>query len=692
MINLFNRRRKPEVDTKPKTGKYEPVSYGFFNQQRDLPLFTFDVIRTMLLDGQVRLSLAMRAAPVSGVEWAYKEGKNWIPGIESDSPEVSKFILRQLERIWTNHLSGILSAQVWGWSAGEITMRLSGEGLVEIDRLEPRQAVDCRLIQSDSQPWGVRVDRVADVGSVDLPFPYAWFHAHAPEPGETYGQSALLGAYSPWADKCHPGGAVDVRRLFMHKDAYGGTDLGYPEGSDFYDDQGNPIPNRDIARQIIEQLQAGAVTTRPSTRDELGNEKWPLTRATVPANPQHILQYPKDLDSEIRGGIGIPDDVIDSDGSGGGWAGKRIPMGAFCASLDDWVDSITSDLREQCFDRLVMLNWGRAIDYEIKHKPLAEQMMEQQSNAGPGEDGQPQQGGGQEQSPQRFGLDTVDAVGRGVLDASRIVDAARSVLRMGADADKSKGFWRSGDDGQKVFIGPDGKARAGGPDGKELGIGSGKGGATKKSGNTQKMDKAGERTKQQPKPREKAQAKPEAKPLTKQEADAVTAYSTRKFQEINGDLRSGKGTRNKATIQKLDSAIAKSKTTTDQQLFRAAKIPAIDEALKSGNIEGLEFSDHAYTSTSKDKSRADNFARDGARMFKVNVPKGSSAIDVGDHAGGLKGEQEVLLPRGSKFRVKGVQKVKEKVAYRDARGKVKHRMKTVEYVEIDLINEGGEDE
>ena len=61
------------------------------------------------------------------------------------------------------------------------------------------------------------------------------------------------------------GGALDVRRLFMHKDAYGGTDMTYPEGTTYIPDKGE-VPNRDVAREIAEQIVAGGVTARPADR------------------------------------------------------------------------------------------------------------------------------------------------------------------------------------------------------------------------------------------------------------------------------------------------------------------------------------------------------------------------------------------------------------------------------------------
>jgi hypothetical protein len=429
---------------RPKTKGYRPLPQMWFQQPRDLPPFTFETIRAMLLDGGIRLNLATRAAPIYGIQFAYKQNDAWVPGVQARNPAVGAWVQRQLETIWRNYLPYILRAQVWGWSAGEVTLKLSTANLLEIHELLPRFAGDCRMLERDGCRYGVRVQRVIGKGDVDLQYPYCWIHQHNAEDGEQYGQSVLLGAYDPWADKWFQGGALDVRKLFMRKDAYGGAKVGYPERDVFVEGQNAPVPARDVAMQIVQQAASGAVLTYPTTKDQNGGDEWVVERAQVSSNPQHILQFPKDLDDEIRIGMLIPDDVISNDGSGA-WAGKRIPMAAFYASLDCWVTQILNDLRFT-LDPIVMMNWGRAEEYEITHKPLAEQAMEQQSNAGPGQQ-QPQQqapiarsygrvAGGEGSYPENpyrmsLGMDPIEAVGKGVLDAGSLVKAAKMALRMG---------------------------------------------------------------------------------------------------------------------------------------------------------------------------------------------------------------------------------------------------------------------
>lgn len=467
---------RKDIEGPPETASYKSIHNHFWGRYpRDLPPFTFLTIQTMLFDPTIKLGLAMRAAPIYGLEFARKEGKEWIPGIRATSTEVGEFVLKQLDRIWQNDLDAILTAQIWGWSAGEITLRAK-DGKVEIDRLLPRHANDTRARVRGGELCGVRVLRCPEAkdGYVDLRWPKSWWHVYAPEYGRNYGDSALMGCYSPWYDKWMEGGGIEVRRLFMHKDAYAGADLTYPEGMQNIPGKGE-IPNRDIARELVEQVLAGGVTARPAVFDEKGNELWKLTRAKVASNPAHILQYPKDLDVEILRGLECPDDVLSS-GETGAWAGKRVPMSAFYSGLDRWAGAVIRDLDKCVIRPLVVLNFGGEADYSITHKPLAEQAMEQQGETaqkqpvdgdGDGDgggspfddlfggggqqqrqvQGQGQNGNGQRPQPQRIpprpggrpglpgqrmslGLDVEDAVGRGVLSASELVQAARRVIRM----------------------------------------------------------------------------------------------------------------------------------------------------------------------------------------------------------------------------------------------------------------------
>lgn len=431
----------------PKERKTQQHTHAYNHQDwyqhaRDLPLFTFQTVREMLRDPQVRLCLAMRSAPIFGVEFAYVDGigqdgkPNWVPGVKARNPIVAAWVQRQLQTIWNSFLQHLLESQTWGWAGGEVTLRLSETNLIEIDALHPRHPKDIRLLELNScgNIWGIQVSNVVGEGIVKLPFPYAYFVRFRPQNGEKYSSSVLVGAYSPWADKWLNGAALDTRRLYMHKDAYGGMRVGYPSDQQVYVNgpDRDPVPARDVALQIAEQRYSGGTVVYPTDHDMNGNEKWKIEDATVASNPQHILQYPKDLDNEIRQGLEIPDGAISNDGSGA-WEGKSIPLAAFFSGIDTWVTQILADIR-MTLDPLVLLNWGKDEEYEITHKPLGLQAMEQQGAKRDGNgalgpvDPMQQMQMDQQSDPYRMSLDPVDAVGRGALQAKDIVKAARTAL------------------------------------------------------------------------------------------------------------------------------------------------------------------------------------------------------------------------------------------------------------------------
>ncbi len=439
----------------PKTGDYRPFPVHHFTQIRELPLFTFRTIRAMLIDPTIRLGMAMRAAPLCQAEFAYQQGKEWIPGVQADKEDVAKFVHKQIRRLWKFELQKILTAQVWGWSAAEVTYRLV-DNRVEVDGLLHRHAFDVRALRSGGAVKGVRFDRLGGgIGNVSLRMPKAIWHAYDPEAESPYGFSALRGAQSPWSDKWLDGAALDTRRLFAHKDSYGGVDIAYPPGK--MDVEGVNVPNRDIAREMAEQLSAGGVTNRPQIFDKLsGKPLWEITRATVPSNPSHIFDYPKQLDDEMLRGLEIPDDVITSQGSGA-WQGKQVPMQAFYCMADRWLSQVVRVIVTQIIEDLVLLNWGRAEDFEVETKPLALQAMEQIKAAEGGDDPpqQPQQrqqaqpsatqrppftaarpNGSAFPTPrfgrQQLGLDEPNMaemlVGEGAVQAAHLVDAGRRLL------------------------------------------------------------------------------------------------------------------------------------------------------------------------------------------------------------------------------------------------------------------------
>lgn len=504
----------------PRTANYPaPMLDSWGVAPRDLPRFGFTTIQAMLWDPTIRLGLAMREAPLHGAEFAYQEGSDadgkpvWKPGVQARNPDVAAFVLRQLKRIWEYDLASLCRSQIWGWAAAEVLYKHNPEtGFVEYDSLLERHAIDVRALEQGGQIVGVRFRRTSAMagGQVDLGFPKAVWIAFNAAYGSFYGLPVLRGPYSPWADKWFDKGALDVRRLFMVKDSYGGATFKYPPGTTDLESKGE-VPNDDIAQEIVEQAAAGHVKVMPSTRGQDGHPLWEWEEPTVPNNPQHILQYPKDLDIEILRAMEIPDDILTSENTGA-WEGKKVPQQAFYCGLDKWLGNIVSGVVKQVLERLVFLNWGHAEDFQVCTKPLALQVQEQTTRLQkdrqppqpqfqqypPADPYQLQRQQGQQGQPmpqQRLSLDGANdpagwtladvLVGQAVTDAAQLVKATRLSLanriRMDAEPRKSNGkglHWITiggGDDGEakhaggtRVLIDGDGNIHAGFGSGKNL--------------------------------------------------------------------------------------------------------------------------------------------------------------------------------------------------------------------------------
>ncbi len=195
--------------SKPVTARWKGVRTYMHRLPRDLPPFNFHVIRRMLGDPTIRLGLAFRMAPLYSAQFAFKDNDEWHEGVRASSPDVSEFVLKQLRRIWRHELEKILTAQIWGWSAGEITYRLNRKNLVEVDQFLIRSAYDVRAMTEMGEVKGVEFFHVpgAHDGNPELRMPKAWWFAHEPEDENAYGISALEGAYDPWSDKHSEHGA-----------------------------------------------------------------------------------------------------------------------------------------------------------------------------------------------------------------------------------------------------------------------------------------------------------------------------------------------------------------------------------------------------------------------------------------------------------------------------------------------------
>jgi hypothetical protein len=110
----------------------------------------------------------------------------------------------------------------------------------------------------------------------------------------------------------------------------------------------------------------------------------------------------------------------------------------------------------------------------------------------------------------------------------------------------------------------------------------------------------------------------------------------------------------------IDSAISKSTAKNHMHLWRGTEEDVVKD-LKPGDT----FHDNGYVSTSMSPQVSWGFAgyhNKEIHLMHIKTPKGSKVLDLEHHgATANKGENEFLLPRGSKFRYDGKTSKKGKI-------------------------------
>lgn len=143
--------------------------------------------------------------------------------------------------------------------------------------------------------------------------------------------------------------------------------------------------------------------------------------------------------------------------------------------------------------------------------------------------------------------------------------------------------------------------------------------------------------------------------LTKAERGSLSAYTFKADRPINRQLRTNTCCKRNTAghVKRLDSAFDKAAYPKTVTTYRGIDEKLFDGIASRATPGKTVLRDPAYMSTSLERSVAHGFAKQGkgrGGIIKVKVPAGARALNV-TTISEFKGEREVLLGRGSKYRV-----------------------------------------
>lgn len=162
--------------------------------------------------------------------------------------------------------------------------------------------------------------------------------------------------------------------------------------------------------------------------------------------------------------------------------------------------------------------------------------------------------------------------------------------------------------------------------------------------------------------------------LTPEEKSEIVRRFTQSggtYREVNGHLREGYETSEETTktIKVLDDLFESSAKPMDKTLYRGMSGYEPDDL---GLYVGAEFTDKGFVSTSGSVDEAKKFAAHDPSgkpqgdeavgiLFKINGAKGGKVLDLRGYS--RYGEEELLLPRGAKFKVTSVKQGEPGVSF-----------------------------
>lgn len=139
----------------------------------------------------------------------------------------------------------------------------------------------------------------------------------------------------------------------------------------------------------------------------------------------------------------------------------------------------------------------------------------------------------------------------------------------------------------------------------------------------------------------------------------INAYARQGTDQFGHKLEPWKRDRLKKITQQMDAAFEGAATPGNVTVYRG--VGDVERVFGTSNLDtlvGTEFQDNGYFSTTTSKEATDYFRGSSGVAIEVTVPKGAPAIWMENLGSAVKqsGEHELLIARGSRYRITGVKR------------------------------------
>jgi hypothetical protein len=408
--------RTGTVEDLTKIIPVDPTSWMAYNLPtlepeygHNFPLFRKSVIPTMQRDGRIRYALNLIKGPIQAYtvfvpeedaenpelhESIREQGIQFAYSVKCKDEAAKQMILDTYNRFWLSGLQQAMLAYDWGFSCSQVMYKKMedqssspGEGAgklkIKYDGLKHFYPFDVTPLKykTDFSFAGARVRGiVGHIHGKDIPVRKLFWHVHNKEHHDLWGQSRLEWAYVPWHELWTQYGARDIRRTWFFRNSYDGGTMRYPIGKTKLQD-GSFIDHKELATQMMAQLRTGGFRILPNETLADGKTfKWDYEAPSGAVTPTGLLEYPEGLRYEILEAMGVPPEVVEGGDSGGHGAatGRKVPLMVYYATLFPLVNNVINDVRRFIIDILMLVNFGKVMDYDVVRIMPTKSMEQQQ--------------------------------------------------------------------------------------------------------------------------------------------------------------------------------------------------------------------------------------------------------------------------------------------------------------------------
>ena len=365
---------EPKVDLEETLTKHHKTSsshgfMSFMSRRNRYPFRAHMHIPSMMDDSRIGFGIELLKGPLLSKSKFV---------IETDNPEIKKYINKQVTRFWKQSAKTSLDSIVYGFSGSEVLYKFNNTTqMMDFKKLKHLPQKDVRPVVRDGELIAMKVKNIEHKGALYLPRKKFLWTVHDRNIDKWFGRSRLKRAFLPWWEQWMPQGYRDIRQLWFYKNAFQGPIAKVPHGAT-KDENGQLVPNVKVGQELVDRYATGAGIVLTKGTDD--SQEWELESPKGNAIPEGLLMYGDKLGIEIWEGLGIPPEVIESDGTGA-FNGRKIPQQAFFSILQDMVDEQIMDFDEQVLEPLVKLNFGPQADYEINSISLLEIMAQEDIGA-----------------------------------------------------------------------------------------------------------------------------------------------------------------------------------------------------------------------------------------------------------------------------------------------------------------------